>query len=148
LDKKVSERKTDMSNYIEKFLQDPNNLRLFLEERAIHDVTDLLEAVMKEQGITRAELARRLGKTKGWVTQLLDTDANKTIRTVAGTFAVLGREYRSFAQPIQISRTSTHVSVSRVVTSAPSQVSRNAEPWTISLFADKPAASTVKAMAK
>src|ERR1700676_5155525 len=69
--------------YLERFLEKPENLRLFLQERAVHDVTDLLEASMKEVGVSRSELARRLGVSRSWVTQLLDGEANKTIRTVA-----------------------------------------------------------------
>jgi len=95
-----------MKTYLEKRLEDPDNLRRFLQERAIYEVTELLESLMGEMNITRSELARRLGKSRGWVTQLLDGEANKTIRTIADVFAVLGREYRSFSQPIQISRTS------------------------------------------
>ena len=87
---------------VEQYVQDPVHMRLFQQERAIYEVTELLESTMAEVGVTRAELARRLGKSKGWVTQLLDGDANKTIRTVADAFAVVGREYRSFQCPIRI----------------------------------------------
>src|SRR6266542_1981754 len=93
-------------SYVEKLVEDPENLRVFLQERSILEVTELLESIMKEEGVTRSALARRLGKSRGWVTQLLDGEANKTIRTIADAFAVLGREYRSFAQTIQVSRTS------------------------------------------
>ena len=62
---------------------------------------------MHDAGITRAELANRLGKSRGWVTQLLDGEANKTIRTVADAFAVLGHEFRSFSQPIRLGKMSS-----------------------------------------
>jgi transcriptional regulator with XRE-family HTH domain len=87
---------------VERYVQDPVHMRLFQQERAIHEVTEQLETLMAELGINRTELAARLGKTKGWVTQLLDGEANKTIRTIADAFAVLDREYRSSYQPIQI----------------------------------------------
>jgi transcriptional regulator with XRE-family HTH domain len=88
--------------YVETVVENPEQMRLYQQERAIYEVTELLESLMKESGITRSELARRLGKTKGWVTQLLDGDANKTIRTIADAFAVLGYEYRSLSKPIRI----------------------------------------------
>ena len=91
-------------SYVEKLLEDKDNLRLFLQERSILEVTELLETLMTEEKVTRSELARRLGKSRGWVTQLLDGESNKTIRTVADAFAVLGREFRSFYTAIQISR--------------------------------------------
>ncbi|HEY1379440.1 MAG TPA: hypothetical protein VGF55_21740 [Gemmataceae bacterium] len=87
---------------VEQYVEDPTHMRLFQQERAIYEVTELLESVMVELGVTRSELAKRLGRSKGWVTQLLDGEANKTIRTVADAFAVLGREYRSAQVPIQI----------------------------------------------
>jgi transcriptional regulator with XRE-family HTH domain len=77
-------------------------MRLFQQERAIYEATELLEDVMRETGVTRTELAKRLGKSKGWVTQLLDGEANKTIRTIADAFAVLGREFHCSQRPIQI----------------------------------------------
>src|SRR5262245_58561677 len=85
-------------------------MREYQQERAIYEVTELLESVMEEQGITRAELAKRLGQSKSWVTQLLDGEQNKTIRTVADVFALLGREYCSFQRPIQIGRGSSSLS--------------------------------------
>lgn len=87
---------------VEEFVQNPDNMRLFQQERAIYEVTDLLESLMEEVGISRAELAKKLGKTPGWVTQLMDGERNKTIRTVADAFAVLGHEYHSTSRRIQI----------------------------------------------
>ncbi len=87
---------------VEQYVENPVHMRLFQQERAIYEATELLEDVMRETGVTRTELAKRLGKSKGWVTQLLDGEANKTIRTIADAFAVLGREYHSSQRPIQI----------------------------------------------
>jgi transcriptional regulator with XRE-family HTH domain len=89
---------------VEKYVEDAEHMRLFQQERSIYEVTAMLEALLEAQGVSRTELAKRLGRTKGWVTQLLDGEANKTIRTVADVCAVLGQEFRSFHQPIQIGR--------------------------------------------
>lgn len=88
---------------VEKFVENPLYMRLFQQERAIFDVTNQLESAMEECGVTRAQLAELLGKSRGWVTQLLDGEANKTIRTIADAFSVLGQEFRSFYQPIRVS---------------------------------------------
>ncbi|MGI8979200.1 MAG: helix-turn-helix domain-containing protein [Pirellulaceae bacterium] len=88
---------------VEQYVEDPMHMRLYQQERAICDVTDLIEDVMEEKGIGRAKLAALLGRNKSWVTQLLDGEANKTIRTVADVLAVLGCEFRSFHAPIRIS---------------------------------------------
>jgi transcriptional regulator with XRE-family HTH domain len=84
-------------------LEDRENLRLFLQARAIYDVTDQIEELLTEQGVSRADLARRLGKSEKWVAELLDGEGNKTIRTVADVFAVLNREWQSSHRDIQIS---------------------------------------------
>lgn len=99
---------------VEEYVADPLHMRLFQQERAIFEVTEQLEEAMREGGVSRSELATRLGKTKGWVTQLLDGEANKTIRTVADAFAVLGLAYRSFYGPIQLSNAPTAPAASPV----------------------------------
>jgi len=53
------------------------------------EVTCLLERVMERKGVKRSQLAQLLGRTKGWVTQLLDDEGNHTLRTLADVFAVL-----------------------------------------------------------
>ncbi|MFO0806070.1 MAG: hypothetical protein U0791_23440 [Gemmataceae bacterium] len=88
---------------VEQFVESKENMRLFQQERAIMEVTDLLEETLEELGISRSQFADMLGKSKAWVTQLLDEEGNNTIRTIADAFAVLGREFRSFAQPIRVS---------------------------------------------
>jgi transcriptional regulator with XRE-family HTH domain len=102
---------------VEEYVEDPTHMRLFQQERAIYEVTELLELLMTELGVNRAELAKRLGKSRGWVTQLLDGEANKTIRTVADAFAVLGHEYRSFYRPIKIGSQSGQTASSSVMSS-------------------------------
>jgi transcriptional regulator with XRE-family HTH domain len=93
---------------VEQYVQDPRHMRLFQQERAIYEVTTLIEETMDAERVTRAELAKKLGKGKSWVTQLLDGEGNKTIRTVADALAVLGYEFRAFAEPIRIGRESTY----------------------------------------
>jgi antitoxin component HigA of HigAB toxin-antitoxin module len=88
---------------VERYVSDPRRMRLFQQERATYEVTELLEARMKELGVTRGDLAKRLGKTKGWVTELLDGNRDKTIRMIADAFAVLGDEYHSTCRPIEFS---------------------------------------------
>lgn len=71
---------------LEQFLETPQNRRLFEQERLFVEVTELLTSAMDVQGITRAELAQRLGKTKSFVTQVLRGRHNMTLRTLAGLF--------------------------------------------------------------
>jgi hypothetical protein len=89
-------------SFLEEFVESSSGMRRYQQERAISEAVGLICEVMDEQNISRSDLANMLGKTKGWVTQLLDGETNKTIRTIADVLAVLGREYHSSERPIQI----------------------------------------------
>lgn len=75
----------------EKLTATTEGMRLYQQERAILEVTELLCRLMDEQRITRSQLAKRLGISKGYVTQLLDGRSNMTLRTVSDVFFSLGR---------------------------------------------------------
>jgi len=80
-----------MATLAEKLTKTAEGMRLYQQERAILEVTELVCQVMDEDNVSRAELARRLGKTKGYVTQLLDGRANMTIRTISDVLHALNR---------------------------------------------------------
>ena len=63
--------------------------RLLCQERLILDVTEQLAGALEDDGVTRAELARRLGRTPGFVSQLLGGERNLTLRTIADIAAAL-----------------------------------------------------------
>ncbi len=71
------------------------SLLLWNQEAAILDTTELICELMAEQNINRAELARRMGRSKGFISQLLDGSRNMTIRTVADIFTCLGHEFKA-----------------------------------------------------
>jgi len=80
-------------------MEDPEYRRLFAIEGLVTDAAELVARLMEEQGVKKAELARRLGKSRAWVTQLLSGEANMTIRTFAELAYVLGAEVKLRAQP-------------------------------------------------
>lgn len=92
----------DPKTLVGQFVESQEGARLFQQERAIYEITELIEQRMKENGISRSQLAEKLGKTKVWVAQLLDGEANKTIRTVADVFSVLGRSLHFCDGPITL----------------------------------------------
>jgi transcriptional regulator with XRE-family HTH domain len=71
---------------------------MLAEEKLILDATELISRLMAEQGISRAELAKKIKRTRGYVTQLLSGDRNMTLRTLAALLHVLGAEVRLTAQ--------------------------------------------------
>lgn len=93
----------------DEYVSDPLNMRAFQQERAIFQVTSLIEDTMEREGISRAALAKRLGTQKSRVTELLDGEGNKTVRTIADVFAVLGYEYHGHIRPICRQQGSTAV---------------------------------------
>ena len=54
------------------------------------EVTETLCELLEKEKISRKELADRLGKSKGFVSQLLNGGRNLTLRTVADILHVLG----------------------------------------------------------
>ena len=75
----------------EKLTKTKEGMRLYQQERAILDVTEIMCRMMEEQEVSRSQLAQRLGRTKGYITQLLDGRANMTVRTISDVFTALDR---------------------------------------------------------
>ncbi len=68
---------------------------LWNQEAAILDATELLCQLMKEAGISRSDLAARMGTTKSNITQILDGSRNMTIRTLSDVMTHLGHEFKA-----------------------------------------------------
>ena len=71
-------------------MEDQEFRRLLAQEELILEVTEVLCGLLEQEKISRKELAERLGKTKGFVSQLLGGGRNLTLRTVADILHVLG----------------------------------------------------------
>jgi hypothetical protein len=72
--------------------------RLYIQERTILDMTELLSREMVNQGVTSSELGRRMNKSAEYIDRLLGGDIGMTVRTLADAdaFAALGKRL-SFA---------------------------------------------------
>lgn len=68
---------------------DPVKERIFAEEALVTDVVDRLAGWMSDRGITRAELARRLGTSPSSVARML-RGQNVSLRTLAAVVHVTG----------------------------------------------------------
>lgn len=90
---------------MDKYTQDPQFARLLAQEELILEVTETLCALLEKEGVSRAELARRLGKSKGFVSQLLGGGRNLTLRTLADVLGALGYKLRLKAEKIQVQET-------------------------------------------
>lgn len=70
------------------------------QEQGILEATELLCKVMESEGVSRAELARRMGKSRGFVTQVLSGKRNMTIRTLSHALYVLGHRVTMDSSPL------------------------------------------------
>jgi transcriptional regulator with XRE-family HTH domain len=68
--------------------------RIAAQERLILEATEAITALLLEQGLSRKDLAARLGRTKGFVSHLLSGERNMTLRTLSDLAFVLGRRFR------------------------------------------------------
>src|SRR4030042_5390894 len=75
--------------------------RQMAEEGLILDVSQQLFEVMEKDGVTKAELAKRLDCSKAYVTKLLRGPSNRTLRKVAEVFHALGCVIKLKAVPAE-----------------------------------------------
>jgi transcriptional regulator with XRE-family HTH domain len=75
--------------------------RLFQEELLITEATELIYELLQRSGTSKSELADRVGKTRGFVTQLLNGTRNMTLRTLADLAFALDRRISVAAAPVQ-----------------------------------------------
>jgi len=81
---------------------------LLRQEELILDATELISKIMNDNGISKSELAERLGKTKAFVTQSLCGHQNLTLRTLANIFTGLGYQANFGAEPCSDSVKQVH----------------------------------------
>ncbi|MGA2329351.1 MAG: helix-turn-helix transcriptional regulator [Bryobacteraceae bacterium] len=79
-------------------MEDPEYRRLYAIEGLVTGAAELVARLMEQQGVNKAELARRLGKSRAWATQLLNGKANMTMRTFAAVVHALGAEVKLTAR--------------------------------------------------
>ena len=93
-----------MSDFLEHWAnENPENAKLVAQELLITEVTEAIWEAMEHTGITKSELASRMGATKGYVSQVLNGARNMTLRTLSDICFALGRKplLRVEAQPQQ-----------------------------------------------
>lgn len=66
------------------------NRRLLLQEELILDVTEAIATEMERQGLRNKDLAEKLGKSKGYISQLTGGGRNLTLRTISDVADALG----------------------------------------------------------
>jgi transcriptional regulator with XRE-family HTH domain len=89
-----------MKTRFDSFVHNAENRRAFQQEKLMIDATETISRVMEEKGVTRAELAKRIGKSRAFVTQILSGNQNITLRTIADVLYVLDCQAEMRATPL------------------------------------------------
>lgn len=70
--------------------QNKDEAAVFALEELRADVQYEMLKRMKQLGVTQAALAKRMGVSSAWVSQILDDDANLTLESISKVFLALG----------------------------------------------------------
>lgn len=89
---------------VEEFTSTSEGMAEFQQERVILDVTQMIRRIMKDQEITKADLAVRLHRSKAYITQLLDGRTNMTLRTISDVLCALDRCFDVSDTPLRVVR--------------------------------------------
>lgn len=100
--------------YLEQSIVTPEDLKAFQQEWTLIEAAELINSRMKDAKVSRTELAKRIGKTQGYVTQILSGDANMTLRTLSDVFTALGCALTLGCMPINLQSVDSHATVTQV----------------------------------
>jgi transcriptional regulator with XRE-family HTH domain len=109
---------------MDKYLEDPEFAKLMAQEDLIMEVTETLCELLEKEKISRKELADRLGKSKGFVSQLLNGGRNLTLRTVADILYVLGYKVTLVPHKVEIQKETRVTSVGQMEVQRPQETQR------------------------
>lgn len=98
-----------MANPVIDDMNDPEFRKLLAQEELILEVTETICDILEDENISRKELADRLGKSKGFVSQLLNGGRNLTLRTIADNFHVLGYKVTLTTHKEEVKRQESNV---------------------------------------
>lgn len=79
--------------------------RIDQQEWLILQVTLHIEKLMADKGVSKAELARRLGVNRAYITQLLDGQANMTLKKIADVLLALDSSLVVSTAPVSFETT-------------------------------------------
>lgn len=85
----------------ERLMESPEFRGLYAIEGLVAEAGEFIARLMEEQKVTKAELARRLGKSRAYITQMLSGSTNLTVRTLAEVAFALGAEVKLEALPLR-----------------------------------------------
>lgn len=85
---------------LDDLVRDPSFRKEYCVEQTITNITELIARRMKESNMSQRDLARLAELSEGRISQLLDGEANMTLRTVASLLAVFGHVLVASSTPV------------------------------------------------
>ena len=93
---------------VERFTADPEEMRLFQQERLILETTELIARLMEERHVPKAELGRRLSRSRAYVSKLLSGRTNMTLRSISDALWALNASLCVGVGPLTVSPASAY----------------------------------------
>lgn len=81
--------------------RDPESRRLYEQERLLVWMTDELAGAIEASGLTRSEVAERLGTSKAHITQALRGERNLTLKSIADIAWATGFRMYTVREPLR-----------------------------------------------
>ena len=85
----------------DEFVQDAANRRVFEQESLAIEAAELISQLMEQRQIRKADLAKEIGKSKAFVTQVLSGSRNMTMHTFADLACALGHRIVLNSTPLE-----------------------------------------------
>ncbi len=101
----MSTRKAEakaMVNNFQELLDRIKSMETYDSEVARDEVSNQIDALMKREDVSKAELARRLNKSRAYVTKILQGNANFTLDTLVKIAKVLGYKFAPVFVPLEV----------------------------------------------
>jgi transcriptional regulator with XRE-family HTH domain len=89
----------DKRSWVSKKLDDPSFRLGFQQEWASEQFCDVLESALEHEKLTRADLAKRMGRSRAYITKALRRGRNLTIKTMVELLASCGYDLCITARP-------------------------------------------------
>ena len=80
-----------MTGWVDSIRNDERRQHAFNRERVKEEAAFGIYSLMESQGVSRAELARRIGRNRSFITKVLGGSHNLTIGTLGDLYFALGR---------------------------------------------------------
>lgn len=82
-----------MTSSFQELVKQIKETETFDKEVVLSSVSDQIAFLMKKDGVKKAELARRLGKSRAYITKILQGNVNFTIDTLVQIARALGYQF-------------------------------------------------------